>query len=390
MSRGKKRRNLIAGLSFIGVSIVLSVGMIAVFKKPPPKKERTEVDMLVDVLELKPKTTEFSVRSQGTVRPRTETILSAEVSGTITSISSKFIAGGFFEDNEVLMRIDPTNYTVALEKAQALVKQRQIEYDGAVKLRQSGYRAEAELASAAAALASAKAESVRANKDLERTYIRLPYEGMVRAKEVDLGGFVNPGTRLGVVFATNFAEVRLPLTDLDLAVVELPSPSEITESGGASGPAVTLSAVQRGKLTDWQARIVRSEGVVDEKSRVTYAVARITDPYRLHNEGTALPMGTFVSASIEGSTLQDIIRVPRSALRGSDQLIFVDDESRLRIRNIEIARADADYVYIADGAFAGDRIVVTALETPVNGTKVRTDSDEESGTSQLATADEVE
>lgn len=394
MSRREKRKKRFIALGILLAAFGASVAMIAVFKKPPPKKERVEVDMLVDVLELESMTANFSVRSQGTVRPRTETILSAEVSGTITSISPKFIAGGVFQANEVLMRIDPTNYTVDVDEAEALVKQRQIEYDGAAKLRQSGYRAEAELASAAAALASAKANLVRARRDLERTYIRLPYEGMVRAKEVDLGRFVNPGTRLGVVFATDYAEVRLALTDRDLAVVDLPDPVEITESGGAPGPAVTLSAVQRGKPVEWQAQIVRSEGVVDENSRVTYAVARVTDPYRLHTEGTPLPMGTFVTATIEGSTLDGIVRVPRSALRGSDQLIFVDDESRLRIRNIQIARADARYVYVSGGAEPGDQIVVTSLETPVNGMKVRTGDevpdDDETASSQLATAEEAE
>lgn len=385
MQRTTKRKFLIAGI--IGSSVLVAGGM-ASMKAEPPKKERVEIDMLVEVLELEPITAEFTVSSQGNVRPRTETIISAEVSGTITSISPKFIAGGVFDENEVLMRIDPTNYTVALEKAQALVRQRQIEYDGAAKLRQSGYRAEAELASAEAALASAKAESVRANRDLERTYIRLPYEGMVRSKEVDLGRFVNQSTRLGVVFATDYAEVRLPLTDLDLSVVDLPDPSEITASGGAPGPAVTLSAIQRGELREWDAQIVRSEGVIDEESRVTYAVARVVDPYRLHNEGTPLPMGSFVSASIEGSTVDGIIRVPRTALRGSDQLIFVDEESRLRIRDVQFSRSDAEYVYITAGAVAGDRVVVTALETPVNGTKVRTEDDEEPGDSQIATAEE--
>jgi RND family efflux transporter MFP subunit len=391
MSRKQKRINLIVAISVIIGSVLGSMVMVAVFKKPPPKKERIEIDTLVEVLELEPTTETFSVRSQGTLRPRTETIISAEVSGTIASISPKFIAGGVFGKNEVLMRIDPTNYVVAVEKAQALEKQRQIEYDGAQKLRASGYRAEAELASAAAALASAKAELVRANRDLERTYIRLPYEGMVRAKEVDVGRFVNQGTRLGVVFATDFAEVRLPLTDIDLSVVDLPSPAEITQSGSASGPAVTLSAVQRGQLTEWDAQIVRSEGVVDESSRVTYAVARVVDPYRLHSDGVPLPMGSFVTASIRGSTLDNVVRVPRTALRGSDQLIFVDEESRLRIRNIQVTRADADYVYLTTGVNAGDRIVVTALETPVNGMKVRTgDDDINDDGSQLATAEELE
>jgi hypothetical protein len=83
-----------------------------------------------------------------------------------------------------------------------------------------------------------------------------------------LGQFVNPGTRLGVVFATDFAEVRLPLTDADLAFVDLPDTSDVTSTGSAEGPAVVLTAIQKGKPVDWAASIVRTEGVVDEKSRV--------------------------------------------------------------------------------------------------------------------------
>ncbi len=387
MQRSIKRRFLIGGII---VSAVLMAVLMASLKPEPPKKEREEIDTLVDVLILETMTANFSIRSQGTVRPRTETILSAEVSGTVTSISPAFIAGGVFAKGDALMRIDPTNYNVAVKKADALVTQRQIEFDGAEKLRKSGYRAESEYASAAAALASAEAELVRAKRDLERTYVRLPYDGIVRAKESDIGQFVNPGTRLGVVFATDFAEIRLPLTDIDLAFVDLPDAADMMESGGADGPGVVLSAIQKGKLQTWQATIVRSEGVVDENSRVTYAVARIVDPYRLHSAGVPLPMGSFVSATIAGERVDGIIRIPRIALHGSDRLIFVDDDSRLRIRNVDIVRADAEYVYLDGGAASGDRIVMTALETPVNGMKVRTTEDAATDASQLATSADVD
>ena len=244
------------------------------------------------------------------------------------------------------MRIDPTNYDVAVDQAVALLKQRQIEFDGAEQLRNEGYRAESEWASAGAALASAKADLVKANRNLERTVIRLPYDGMVRSKETDLGQYVNTGTRLGVTFATDHAEVRLPLTDQDLAFVELPAAGSAATGSAATagGPLVDLSAVQRGDIAHWPARIVRTEGVVDETNRVTYAVARIEDPYRRSTGSEArspLPMGTFVAASIEGTTVQNVIRVPRSSLRGNNQLLFVDEDSRLRIGTVDVLRADA-------------------------------------------------
>jgi RND family efflux transporter MFP subunit len=387
MSRKARRIVLIVGI--LGVAVVVSV-LLSTVRKEPPKKPVANLAMLVEVVELEPVDARFPVRSQGTVRPRTETVLSAEISGAIVDISPKFVAGGVFEAGETLMRIDPTNYKVAVIQAEALARQRQIEYEGAKKLRSQGYRAESEFASAAAALATAEADLVRAQRNLERTFIRLPYAGMVRTKETDLGQFVNPGTRVGVTFATDYAEVRLPLTDRDLAFVDLPYAAEITATAETSGPDVVLSAEQRGRRVEWPARIVRSEGVVDESSRVTYAVAKIEDPYALDSEHVPLPMGTFVTASIEGLAMQGLLRVPRHALHGSDQLLFVDGENRLRIRSVSILRADAEFAYISGGADAGERVILTAMESPINGMPVRTadDSGEPGGEKIAAKGDD--
>jgi RND family efflux transporter MFP subunit len=358
-------------VAILAGGVVASIAMSAL-REPPAKKEAERLDMLVEVQVLKPMNANFSIQSQGTVRPRTETVLSSEVSGTIVHVSPKWMAGGVFEKDEVLMRVDPTNYTVAVDQAKALVKQRQIEFDGAEKLLSQGYRAESEHASAAAALASAKAELVRANRNLERTSIRLPYAGMVRSKEADLGQFVNPGTRVGVVFAIDYAEVRLPLTDQDLGFLDLPGAIDIRDTGVGNGPEVELRTVTRGETTSWTARIVRTEGVVDEKSRVTYAVALIADPYQLLGDEKVLPMGTFVSATIAGTRREGVYRVSRSALKGASELLFVDDDDTIQIRAVNIVRSDTDYAYIEGGVEEGERIILTAVESPVSGMRVRT------------------
>jgi hypothetical protein len=110
----------------------------------------------------------------------------------------------------------------------------------------------------------------------------------------------------------------------------------------------------------------------------TYAVARISDPYKLSDDTsdeTPLPIGTFVAASIEGTTVSNVIRVPRSALRGSNQLMFIDADNRLLIRNVDIIRADNEFAYLRGGEMIADRISITTLETPINGMEVRTSDD---------------
>jgi len=343
--------------------------------KPPP--ERSEIDALpplVEVMTLRSESVTFTVSSQGTVRPRTETVLSAEVAGAIVSISDDFIAGGRFVAGQELLRIDPINYEVAVEQAEALLAQRQIEFDGAQRLRDQGYRAETELASARAALASARAELVRAERNLQRTRIRLPYAGMVRSKEADLGQYVNIGSRLGVTFSTAVAEVRLPLTDDDLAFIDRPDPAAAVAGEFEAGPAVTLRADQAGETVEWQGRIVRSEGVVDETTRVTWMVAAVEDPYlrkAAPDRRRPLPMGTFVAAAIEGRTVDEVIRVPRSSLRGNRQLVVVNDENRLEIRNVDLLNSDATSAYLSGGVEDGERISLTVIENPINGMRVR-------------------
>ena len=387
MSRKIKRALLITG---IFVAAFGGAAMLGNLKPPPQTRDLPNPAPLVEVLELKSYDASFRIASQGTVRPRTETVLSAEISGAIVDISPKFVAGGVFRAGETLMRIDPTNYEVAVARAEATLKQRRIEFDGAERLRSQGYRAESEYASAAAALAAAEADLVNARRNLERTSISLPYDGMVRNKEADLGQYVNPGTRLGVTFATDYAEVRLPLTDQDLAFVELPGAADVSRSGGAAGPSVDLSAIQQGEMRHWPATIVRTEGVVDESSRVTHAVAQIDDPYRLNtaDDGQSpLPMGTFVSADIEGTSVDNVVRVPRIALRANNELMVVDEENRLRLRTVDVMRADGQYAYLRGGAVAGERICLTTIESPLDGMPVRVEGESTNQQRRLADAD---
>ena len=372
---------VVIALIILSVAIVAVVAMVA-GRPTPERKPQDVVAPIVEVIELQPESVTFSVASQGTVQPLTQTTLSAEVAGTIVSMSEDFVAGGTFVAGEVLMTIDPTNYRVAVDRAEASVRQRQIEYDGAKRLNEQGYRAEAELLSAEAALASARADLVRAERDLDRTVVRVPYNGIVRNRNAQLGDYVAPGALLGSVFATDIVEVRLPLPDPDLAFVSLPL---VSDGAAADGPAVTLNGSFRGQPASWLGRVVRTEGVIDERNRMVFAVARVDDPYGLQGrDGPALPVGTFVNAAIDGVTMDNIAKIPRELVRGGDQVIFLDDESQLRFETLDFLRTDADYAYVNADQLSLLKIVSTRLEAPLNGMKVRTGADVESPDESVA------
>ena len=365
-------------LMFVIIIASLLISFLLGKLKSPPEKMTISTEPLVSTMVVAYDSINISIESQGTVMPLDATKISAEVSGTIINISPKFIPGGVFSNDDVLITIDPDNYFAAQEKSKALLEQRQNEFDDAINLREKGYLSESEYLSAATALASAKSELVKADKNLNRTKVKLPYDGMVLSKDIGLGQYVTVGTPLGITFATEYAEVRLPLSDRDLSFIQLPTAKKLLDSGVGNGPKVIFAAEQLGPLARWEGQIVRSEGVVDEKTRVTYAVARIDDPYALKDASSSLPlpMGTFVSADIKTRTDYTVIPIPRAALKNNRQVIVVNPENRIQLKDVKILNADAKYAYIIDGLDEGERIIITPIENAMNGMVVRTNVNE--------------
>jgi RND family efflux transporter MFP subunit len=353
-------------------------------RSTPPKNETPAREPLVEVQPAQPFEGEFILAAQGTVMPRTETTLVTEVNGAIVEATEQFNAGGFFRKGEVLLRIDPKDYQAALRRAeaqvanrQALLAQEQARADQARKdwdnLRRPGEPSELVLrvpyvAEAEANLRSAQADLQQARINLDRTVIRAPFDGLMREKRVDRGQYVAIGTPLAVLYAVDRAEVRLPLTEADSRFVALPAPGS-----DSAGTPILLRAMVNGDSQTWPARLVRSEGVVDERSRVVYAVAAIDDPYGFlgGREGEPLPFGTFVQAEIPATIDHAVVGVPRHALRGGNQLMVVGDDGKLHLRDVHVVRSDAQQVYVDAGIQTDERVIVSAMDAPVEGMTVR-------------------
>ena len=349
---------------------------------PPPPPT-----MLVDVIHAQSTTLQIKVKAQGTVTPRTQTTLVSEVSGLITEVSSAFVAGGFFSKGDILIKIDDRNYLAEVKRAEASVASAQTnvtreaglanyaeaDWQRAKSLLSAGKTAtdlalrKPQLAEAMANLDFAQAELDRRRGDLDRTVIRAPYDGMVRRKRADIGQYVAAGTQLAEIFAVDIAEVRLPLPDRELPYLNLP------DGGQGDGPEVELKAEIGGVEHTWRGRIVRTEGVFDERSRVLYLVAQVVDPYNRHGQKWPSPLriGTFVEASIAGRIVENIIKLPRRVLRGDNEVWTVDDESKLVVNKVDLLRADEKSIYIKAGINEGDVVCLTLLDNPLPGTPVR-------------------
>ncbi|RMG47960.1 MAG: efflux RND transporter periplasmic adaptor subunit [Acidobacteria bacterium] len=371
---------------------ILALGLLGAFAmiltRPPVKTEVPEPHRpVVRVVVAEPKTVTLEVHSEGTVQaPRTTTLVS-EVSGRIVWVADALAAGGFFEEGDVLIRIDSTDYRLALEQARARVAQARLrlaqeraaarvarrEWSELTEEERENPLAthELQLAEAEAALAAAEAGVAQAERDLARTEIRAPFAGRVLSKQADIGQFVARGTPLATVYAVDRAEVRLPIADRELAYVDLPLAHRGERESGPH-PEVRLEATFAGRRYSWRGRIVRTEGQIDPRTRMVYAVAEIDDPYGLKGDPAAPPLavGMFVEATIAGRTVPNVFTLPRAALRGDDIVYVVDDTGTLRFRRVEVLRIEGDRVLLSGGLEPGERVCVSLLDTVADGMAV--------------------
>ncbi len=385
---GKQKQAIISVALLAGAA---AISTLLYLQRPPAEmSEPSYAAVTVDVAEVVKVNPRIKVQAQGTVTPVQETTLLAEVKGRIIEVAETFHVGGFASTGDVLLRIDPRDYQTALLHAEAAVESAEsalVQEKGRAevalreweKLPRGSQRSEEgrdlylrkpQLEQARAQLLAAQADLATARDNLDRTVIRAPYDALIREKLGDLGQFVGTGTMLAKIFSVATAEVRLPIPQSRLEYLELPG-----VAGYEEGSLIDLYTDIGGDIKHWNARLHRTEGVFDERSRVLFTVARIDDPYGLRHPGREpLRIGTFVNANIEGRELNDVVVLPRYVLRAGEYVWVVDDSMRLRNRKVSTLRTGGDKVYIDAGLDAGELVSLTNLNASFAGAEVEIQS----------------
>ena len=333
-------------------------------------------------------TTQLTVQTYGEVRPTIATEIVAQVGGRIVEVSPEFIEGGRFAAGEPVLMIEDTDYTAAVQEAEARVASAQVDLEQALadadvaRQQLAGVKnpsplalRKPQVARARAALEAAETNLSLAQTNLKRTRITLPFDGRVTETLVDLGQYVNPSKVVGRVFASDRVEVRLPLNDSQLAALGVPIGYSAEENGGLP---VDFSAVVAGERYVWRGTVTRLDASVDPTTRTVYATAEVHDPYDVDFTRGEMPMavGLFVDATVSGRVIEDVIQIPADGLRAGDRVFVVDDEGLLDIREAEVIHRSATTAVIAQGVDAGERVVVSAIRNPIPGMRLKVIGDE--------------
>ena len=372
----KKLLMILLPILVLALGIVGTGTMIAL--KAEPEVVTPVVPLpLVGVVTVSEAPYDFRVKSQGTVRPGTEIQLVPEVPGKVIDMASGFVDGGFFEKGQVLLKIDPFDYQQALVQARAnLVTARLAlareqaeseledrEWETLGRGEKPALRA-LRLEQAEATVKAASARVASAERNLERTVLRAPFSGRVMEKQVDQGQFVAVGVPVARLYALDLAEVRLPLSRDDVALLDLPLQADFPKE---RYPHVLI---HDGYGNRHQGRITRTEGSIDPRTRLIHAIAEVRHPYQA--DRVPLTVGSFVEAEIMGRRVERAVILPRATLRGKDRVLVVDERGVLHYRSLEVAHKTDEHLIVEAGLSTGDRVVLSKRQNLMEGARVRT------------------
>ena len=367
-------------ITIFGILILL---ILVKLKKPPQRVEKENPAPLVEVTTLNIRDIQMIISGYGTVTPKVQVEIVPQVSGKLVSVNPQFKAGGFIPAGSPLLEIDPRDYELAVQQAQAIVAEAVVKLDlekaeaqvarqewdqinpnteptSPLVLRQPQIR------QAQAKLESAKAQLAAANLSLERTKLSLPIDVRIVSEKIDLGQYVIAGQSLGTAYGTKSVEIELPLEDKELAWFNVPD----GQDSSSKAVEAEVKANFAGAEQTWTGYVKRTTGQVDKTSRLISVVIEVPEPFDTSGGRNALLPGMFVEVFIKGKELKNAAAVPRNAIRSSNEIWLVND-GLLHIQPLEIVRADKDFAYVVSGVDDQSTIVLSSLDMVTEGMKVR-------------------
>jgi len=390
ISKWKKALMQLALVVLVLAISVVSYKVLASLRKPPAKKESVALAPLVNAVTIHPENIQMTVTGFGTVNPKQQISIVPQVSGQVVACDENFVNGGFFKADQILISIDPRDYQLAVEAAQADVAGAQTLLDQELAEAQVAEKEwdilhpnekpssplvlrEPQIRQGRAQVNAAKARLKTAELNLQRTNISVPFDGRIAEESVDLGQYLAPGQTIATVYATDSIEIVVPLEDRYLQWFDLPMgyTKSNPNSTNSPGTMAIVTAEFAGKKHQWSGQIVRAQGKINPNTRMIDIVVEVKDPFKAENNRPPLTPGMFVEINIIGKMVDNIFSIPSHALHNGDQVWIVKD-NKLKIQKVHVLRIDKKYAYINSVLEDGDVIVTSPLDVITDNMKIRT------------------
>lgn len=396
------------------VLLVGLAGFIALVKMRPVARKvtRPTAGMLVQAIDVERAARAVEVRGYGAVMAAQAIDVQPQVGGQVVELNPKLVAGGRLKAGEKLFRIEAADYEAVAAERRAQVERAEQDMEierGRQKVAAKEWKLlgkeadddaargralrQPQLRSAEAALTSAKSALRKARLDVARTQIDVPFNALVINEDVDLGQVVRVGANVAKLVGTDefWVQVAVPVGDLDWFEVPGARARVIHDVGG--------------RRVERDGRVVRLLGDLDPVGRMARVIVAIEDPLSLDSDAPPLLLGAYVEVIIQGRELQNVVEIPRLALRPGDKVWTVADRDFsgfdlatvdqvlaplgklpgtppsaltswrqaqvLAIHPVRVARRMRDVVLVSEGLNPGDQLITSRIGAPIAGAPIR-------------------
>jgi RND family efflux transporter MFP subunit len=377
MKRFKSLPNSLVIVLILALAIIIAFAII----KTAPKPERTITPVkarLVEVIELVRSESRPNWLAGGEVSASQQVDLSSRVSGRVIGVDALAIPGAYLPKGTQLAKLDPVDFQLQLIQKEAAVTQAQAELDiesgqGRVALqnynRSKNSRAASnprdkalmlrgpQQKSKQAALLRAKADFDSAQLNLERTQIKMPFNGQVMSRSLSIGSQVNTSTVLYTIANSEEYWLEVKVAKPFLAFLDLQKDALIGQSNWP---------LQEGKAVWHKAKILHVLPEVDIADRQAKLLIAIANPLALK---PSILIGDYVDVQLFANTLPNSYKISSQYLIGDSA--WVVNEQKLYKRTLNILFKGREFVWVDSGFEEGDALLTSKLGTITEGTPVR-------------------
>ncbi|MDA3917175.1 MAG: efflux RND transporter periplasmic adaptor subunit [Deltaproteobacteria bacterium] len=317
------------------------------------------------------------VHAMGTVMPDRQIMLKSKLAGEIISVSRKFVQGGVMKKGEMLLQLDDSDYKIevqktrsaldktiaylAIEKGSQLIAKEELKLinkasPGEITATDLALR-KPQLTQANAEIANARADLEKAELNLSRTKVYLPFNALILEKHVDSGSLV---TAQGMLAS---------IVDVDRYKVEALVPQDrlaLFGTGRMSNADAFINSNYSNQT--WKGTVSGTTGKITPESRMAGVIILVPDPLGLKIKGgrPQLLLDDYVNVRIRGPILENIFSLPRSAVRDHNT-VWVYNSGILEIRKIKPVWKEESVIYVKTGINTGDRVITSDLPVAVDG-----------------------
>lgn len=376
------------------VVLAIAIGIAFYLMETAPRAERAEKPRqapLVETVTLEREDHPTVLQAWGQVRAAREVALKAQVQGRVIEINPKLAPGGRFLKGEMVLKIDPADYELAvrqresevakaradlqIEQGNQVIAQKEAELlkdlkDELSQREKSLVLRQPQLSTAQASVAAAEAALAEARLALERTTVRVPFNAIVISRQADIGTQLATSVEIATLAGTETYWVELAVPASELLWIDVPAGSE------RSGAPVRLyNEAAWGPNVFRSGRVLRLLGDLTAEGRMARLLVAVDDPVAATSKNAGKPpllIGAYLRAEISGRVIKNAIALDRTALRDGDKVWIMNNAGNLEVRDVAIAYRGAEKVFITGGVAPKERAVVSNVAGANPGMPLRT------------------